>query len=164
MAYVTPSQVLAQFSAEEIAQRADRGIPRLVTAGMLAAAAAGQPLDDYTPEEQAATVGALDILQAKLGDTDGVIDGYLAGRYNLPLAATPRLLLVIACDLVRYALYDDQVTEVIEQRYKDAIRMLEQIAKGTITLGVGLEPSPEVDGVKYCAPPKVFNAGALEGY
>ena len=57
-----------------------------------------------------------------------------------------------------------RVTEVIEQRYKDAIRMLEQIAKGTITLGVGLEPSPEVDGVKYCAPAKVFNAGALEGY
>lgn len=136
MNYAAPINLIDQFGAEEIAQRADRGTPRLVTAEMLAVAAAGGGLVDYTPEEQAATLAALEVVNARLLDAESVINGYLATRYTVPLAAVPRLVTMIACDLARYALYDDIVPTTVADRNKNAIKQLEAIAKGLISLGV----------------------------
>ena len=75
------------------------------------------------------------ILPVILTDTDGLIDGYLSGLYSVPLTVPiPSLVEGIAADLVRYRLYDDQATEAVRDRYKDAIKMLEQIQKGIIVL------------------------------
>ncbi|BCB26472.1 hypothetical protein SKTS_13580 [Sulfurimicrobium lacus] len=136
MPYATATNLLEQFGAEEIAQRADRGTPRLVTAAMLKAAAAAGSLAGYTADEQAATAEALALVNAKLLDADSAINGYLATRYPVPLATVPRLVLVAACDLARYALYDDMATETITTRYKDAVKLLEAISKGLVNLGV----------------------------
>lgn len=85
-----------------------------------------------------ASTGAINtvVVAAKLADADAEIDGYLAGRYTLPLAAVPLALVRIACDVARYHLYDDRPTEQVSQRYKDAIRFLEMVAKGNVQLGV----------------------------
>jgi len=136
MSYVTATTLLNQFSADEIAQRADRGIPRLVSAEMLTTAAAGGDMSGYTADEQAAATAALALIDGKLMDADSVIDGYLLSRFTTPLASVPRLVVGIACDLTRYALYDDTATEQITQRYKDAIKMLEAIGSGKVGLGI----------------------------
>src|SRR3990167_8543307 len=124
MPYATATNLLDQFNAEEIAQRADRGMPRLVTAEMLKTAAAGGSMSGYTAPEQAATAAALALINAKLLDADSVINGHLATRYQVPLASVPRLVMTAACDLARYAIYDDVATEQITQRNKDAVKML----------------------------------------
>lgn len=166
MTYATATTLLNQFNADEIAQRADRSIPRLVSAEMLTIAAAGGDMSGFTVDEQAATATALALIEGKLLDADSVIDGYLLSRYTTPLASVPRLVVGIACDLARYALYDDIATEQITQRYKDAIKLLDSISRGTVNLGANdSQAQPhDLSGVKYTAPGRVFNATSLEGF
>ncbi|WP_343294105.1 gp436 family protein [Ferrimonas balearica] len=76
------------------------------------------------------------VLEGALSDASALIDGYLAGRYPLPLSSVPRVLVALCCDLARYALYDERASEQIEKRKTDALRFLEQLAKGAITLGL----------------------------
>lgn len=67
-----------------------------------------------------------------------LIDGYLRGRYNLPLDTRFPLLRIVAIDLSIYRLYSrrmrDDMPEVIEANYKNAIKILQDIQKGTISL------------------------------
>lgn len=67
-----------------------------------------------------------------------LIDGYLRGKYNLPLNTHFPLLRVIAIDICIYRLYSRRIytdmPETISENYKNAIRALEQLKKGVITL------------------------------
>ena len=67
-----------------------------------------------------------------------LIDGYLRGRYSLPLDAHFPLLRILAIDLSIYRLYSrrmrNEMPEVIETAYKNAISTLRDIQKGVITL------------------------------
>jgi phage gp36-like protein len=136
MPYVTPSGLITQFSAEEIAQRADRGIPRLVTAELLTKAAAGLDITDYSIDEQAAVTQALELIDSKLLDAESLVNGFLASRYAIPLATVPRLVVTTLCDVARYQLYDDLATDTIKDKYNDAIKLLQAIAAGKVNLGV----------------------------
>ncbi|SOD42326.1 gp436 family protein [Nitrosovibrio sp. Nv4] len=166
MTYATATNLLDQFGAEEIAQRADRGTPRLVTEDMLKTAATGGSLAAYTAAEQAATVVALALVNARLLDADSTINGYLATRYSVPLITVPRLVMVAACDLARYALYDDAATETVTDRNKNAIKQLEAIAKGMISLGVdtsGNRPAAN-DAAQISSTTPVFRRGDAGGF
>lgn len=146
MPYATAGQLLDRFDAEEIAQRADRGVPRLVTAALLRAAAAGTSLAAWTEEEQAAATAALALINQAVADADGTIDGYLSGRYAVPLASPPPNVGRIACDLVRYYLNDDQVTEAVEKRYTAAIAWLRDVSSGKASLGADLGAAAQPTG------------------
>lgn len=67
-----------------------------------------------------------------------VIDGYLRGRYSLPLNTRFPLLRVIAIDISIYRLYSrrmrNEMPEVIAENYKNAINLLKDIQKGLLTL------------------------------
>ena len=67
-----------------------------------------------------------------------LIDGYLRGRYNLPLNTHFPLLRVVAMDLSIYRLYSrrimTEIPEVVCDAYKNAIKILENLQKGIITL------------------------------
>ena len=67
-----------------------------------------------------------------------LIDGYLRGRYSLPLNTHFPLLRIIAIDLSVYRLYSrrmrNEMPEVIETAYKSAIATLRDIQKGVISL------------------------------
>ena len=67
-----------------------------------------------------------------------LIDGYLRGRYNLPLNTRFPLLRVLAIDISIYRLYSRRVhnglPEQIEDAYKNAISTLRDIQKGVVTL------------------------------
>ena len=64
--------------------------------------------------------------------------GYLRGRYTLPLDAHFPLLRILAIDLSIHRLYSrrmrDEMPEVIENNYKNAISTLKDIQKGVISL------------------------------
>lgn len=137
--YATPQALLDRFSAEEIAQRADRGTPRLVTAALLTTAVAGGDLSGYTAPEQAAVAAALTQIAWALSDADDAIDGWLAVRYAVPIVSPPHMLVRVACDMARYYLYDDQVTEVIQKRYDAAERLCRDLASGKLSLGSAVD-------------------------
>ena len=69
-----------------------------------------------------------------------VIDGYLRGRYSLPLENVPELIKTIAIDIAVYKLYERrlelEMPETMVNRYKNAVKTLEQIQKGIIKLGI----------------------------
>lgn len=71
---------------------------------------------------------------------DSIIDGYLRGRYTLPLSAVPEIIKTIAIDIAVYKLYERrlelEMPETMSARYKNAVKILEQIQKGLIKLGI----------------------------
>ncbi|WP_299733998.1 DUF1320 domain-containing protein [uncultured Endozoicomonas sp.] len=63
---------------------------------------------------------------------------YLGRRYVLPLATVPTSVRNLCVTIALYWLADDAagMTELAENRYKAAVKNLEQLAKGTISLGM----------------------------
>jgi phage gp36-like protein len=95
-----------------------------------------QEVINLTDRDRLGVVDATVASQALVATADE-IDGYLAGRYSLPLQPVPRVLIGVACDIARYRLCGAEVnvTEDIRSRYKDAVRFLEHVAAGRISLG-----------------------------
>ncbi len=71
---------------------------------------------------------------------DNVIDGYIRGRYSLPLTTVPDELKYLARDYVVYQLYSRRMlTEVpisVEQRFKNVNQILRDIRNRKYNLGV----------------------------
>jgi phage gp36-like protein len=142
--------MLNRFDATEIAQRVDRGVPRLVTSELLIDVAAGAGLGAYTDSEVARAQAALAVLHGALTDADDTINSYISARYTLPITPVPAVLARVACELARFYLYDDQVTDLIKDRHAANIKWLGEVSKGTVSLGA--------DAISGAQP--VSNAGA----
>lgn len=109
MAYATQADLVTRFGEDELIQLTDR---------------AGAGVPDAT------------IVGRALADAEAEMDGYLAARYALPMATVPGVLVRIACDIARYRLWEDRASDEVRRRYEDARRILESIAKGTVSLGL----------------------------
>lgn len=86
------------------------------------------------------------ILSVALADSASQIDGYLAGRYPLPLASVPQNLVRICCDLARYRLAsmsETAISEEVIERYRLTLKELEYIANGKVSLGIETQDSQE---------------------
>lgn len=138
MAYATQTHLEDAFGADEVLQIADRDRDGLPDAGFVDAA---------------------------LDRADSLIDGYLAGRYALPVSPVPPVLTAAACDLARYWLYDDAAPDRVRQAFEDAMVYLQAVAAGKVLLqlpaaAAGVSAgSPDWD-----APPRLFSAETLAGY
>lgn len=77
-----------------------------------------------------------------LNTADDEINGYLSRRYVLPLPEVPDLLKRQAVVIAFYWLgdRDNQVTDLLQDRYDRAITKLKEIASGKLDLGL---PTPE---------------------
>ncbi|MGS0496369.1 gp436 family protein [Pseudoalteromonas mariniglutinosa] len=87
-------------------------------------------------EDSPADVINTAVIEQAINDASDVINGYLAGRYELPLVTVPNLLEQFCCDIARYKLGTNDVPEHVETRYKDAIKFLMSVAKGELSIGV----------------------------
>jgi phage gp36-like protein len=117
-------------------------------------------LIQLTDRAGAADVIDTTVLGKAIGDAGDTINGYLAGRYSLPLAGTPPVLVRIACDLAHYYLYGvNVVPDVVQKRYDADIKFLTLLSKGEITLGLGSDGA-EVDAGNV---PEVASAGSVFG-
>lgn len=116
------------------------------------------------------TIGGTTIVTAvvdrALADAGAEIDGYLVGRYRLPLPVVPRTLVGFACDIARYRLYDDRATEQVTKRYDDAVKFLRLVADGRISLGPASDQSsaPSAGGAQISAAARVFDDDSLADY
>lgn len=116
MSYATLAQLTARFGERMLIQLTDRAdVP----------------------------TGAIDgdIVDEQLRNTDAVIDGYLAGKYRLPLADVPPMLADLAQVIAIYKLHPSQPDPKIEKDYDQALKTLLQISQGAVRLPLeGVEP------------------------
>lgn len=139
MAYATSQDMIDRFEEREIIQLTDRH-----------------------------DTGSIDstVLAKALADADAEIDGYLMGRYVLPLASVPIVLTRYACDIARYFLYDNHATEQVAKRYDDARKFLAAVGKGDLSLGLDAlqQKQPVSGGPKATDTDRVFTRDKLADY
>lgn len=140
MTYATVEKLILMFGREELVELTDRADP---PAGRV---------------DQAVAVQALQSASNK-------IDGYVGAKYPLPLAEIPALLVDLCCDIARFNLFDRKASEEVRDRYNDAIKTLEGIAKGLIKLQVptGAEPPVRDTQTIIQSEPRRFSRSSMEG-
>lgn len=119
-------------------------------------------LIELTDRENLGTVSD-EVVSAAVARTDAEIDGYLRGRYDLPLpAAAAAQVNGIACDVTRYRLFGARATEEVRARYKDAAAWLRDVAAGRVRLLIPTETSQAAaKSYAVAAPAEVFSAATL---
>jgi phage gp36-like protein len=127
-------------------------------------------LVQLTNEDPASTTVNSAPIQTALDDASAEIDGYLEGRFTLPLSDPPAVLSRLCADI---AMYRMQVLRPLHdladarRRYDDAIAMLAKVAAGELTLGLAAdnqEPpaAPSAEGTQ--GPTRVFSRNTLKGF
>lgn len=131
MPYATPADMVASFGNAEMTALSDIGEPRLDAVDV-------------------------DVLQRVLSDASALIDGYLAGRYRLPLHPVPAALRVHCSGVARYLLMTNAPDERAKADFKAAVSFLERVASGAIALLPPAETGQVAEGMG----PVVFNTGS----
>lgn len=117
-----------------------------------------------------ANIGEIDavVLANSLASAEQEINAYLDGRYTVPLVTVPLIVRDFTCDISRYRLCSAEVVETdeIRNRYKDAIKFFENVAKGVISLGLNSANLPQTPsaGVMVKSNDRVFSASTLSDY
>lgn len=122
-----------------------------------------QALIDLTDRDSLGGIDT-DVAARALVDSEAEMNGYLGVRYQLPITVQPERLRAVCCDLARYRLCGDRVTDEVRARYEDAVRWLRDIAAGKALLpGAAVPPAgaPAAQFVQAIPGRKVFGGGLL---
>lgn len=119
--------------------------------------------DEITQRESMLPAGAV---AAALVGADATINGYLSGRYTVPLNPVPADLPARAAALARYAILGEATTERARSDYEDVIGWLKDVAAGRVTLPQAQVAASTATGGKAATRtrPRIFGAEDLEGY
>jgi phage gp36-like protein len=90
-------------------------------------------------DDDATTVDATRY-EACRAEADAEVDGYIGARYALPLATNPIIIKRLSTDITVFRLFrrrfQSGVPPQVQSDYERACKLLADIAKGTVTLGV----------------------------
>jgi len=82
------------------------------------------------------------IVDGAIKESSALIDSLIGGRHSLPLPSTPPVLKSICVDLTIYNLHERRLSlddnPGMRKRYDNAMKLLNKIADGEISLGVPL--------------------------
>jgi phage gp36-like protein len=132
-------------------------------------------LVQLTNEDPTQTSINATVIDQALADASAEIDGYLDGRFALPLTDAPTVLNRLACDVAMYRLQSLRPIHDMadaRQRYEDAVQLLVRVARGEVTLGLtahNLEPAEGLDEIQIeqglgGAPIRIFSRRTLQSY
>lgn len=81
------------------------------------------------------------VVEAAMAQAEETVDGYLRGRYILPITPVPTLVKQYTIALARHWMYarrpeGSDLPDAVRATYKDAIKALETIRDGKLHLGV----------------------------
>jgi phage gp36-like protein len=117
--------------------------------------------------------GAIDeaVVTDAITYADQLIDGYLRGRYTLPLSTVPTFLRKLSIDLVIFYLYGRRPeiqNDNVEKKYTNTLKILEQIQAGKIALGDDTSgedlPGKGEYKTNKTEDDKIFSKEVLDGY
>lgn len=85
------------------------------------------------------------VLKRAIDDAESEANGYLrAAGFTAPFDEVPATLKVKVCDIARWYLYENGVTDIVEKRYKNAIAWLKDVMKNPSMLGFEVEGVDEI--------------------
>lgn len=114
------------------------------------------------------------IIQEAIEDADAEIDGYLNKRYPVPLKNPQKVINKLSKDIAIYNIFSrkgirkDSDEENYLIRYKNAIKFLENVAKGLIDIGVQVDEETgnvpqSMSGFRVQSSPRLFSRRTLRG-
>ena len=119
-------------------------------------------LIQLSDDENTGTVDTAAIDRA-IADADAEINGYCVERYTVPFDPVPDLIRKYCVDISIYNLLSRRqgADEDRLARYKNAIRFLEKVAKGIVSLGVNApaETSQDTVSVTTSKSDRIFSTG-----
>lgn len=98
-----------------------------------------------------------------------LVEGYLRGRYNLPLDPVPTVLRDAVVYMARHWLYQRRpegvLPDAVKDSRKDTIKLLESIRDGVVTLGMPTgQATPEPGEIRVRSRRQQFDDHLWEGY
>lgn len=109
------------------------------------------------------------VIEEGVRQAEELVDGYLRGRYVLPLDPVPTVLRDAVVYLARYWLYQRRpeggLPDVVKDGRKDTIKLLETIRDGVVTLGMPSgQAAPEPGEIKVRARRQQFGDDTWRRY
>ena len=109
-------------------------------------------------------------LNKAIEDATNEINGYCQARYPIPFNPVPGFVNKLSVDIALYNLfsrrgYDEQTQDKsIIDRYRAAIKALENIAKGIVSLGAAAPPAQAADVFEIRSDDRKFSRTKLGGF
>ncbi|MDA8326211.1 MAG: DUF1320 domain-containing protein [Nitrospiraceae bacterium] len=124
----------------------------------------GDSLIQLTDDEGLGAINQ-DRINEAIAEGDALIDGYCGAKYQVPFNPAPAVVRSLSVALAIHNLFARRVEEVPavhENRYKDAIQRLKEIASGAMTLGIQPQPAvvEEPAANSQSVDSRVFTTGA----
>lgn len=109
------------------------------------------------------------VIEDGVRQAEELVDGYLRGRYDLPLDPVPSVLRDAVVYLTRHWLYqrrpEGAIPEAVKDSRKDTLKLLESIRDGVVTLGMPTgQATPEPGKIRARARRQQFGDDLLERY
>ena len=109
------------------------------------------------------------VIEDGVRQAEELVDGYLRGRYNLPLDPVPTVLRDAVVYLARHWLYqrrpEGALPDSVKDSRKDTVKLLESIRDGVVTLGMPSgHAAPEPGEIRVRARPQQFGRDLWERY
>jgi len=124
-------------------------------------------LIELTDDENTGAVVEAVVARA-IADADATIDAYCQGRYSVPLSPVPEKIRQVSVDIAIYNLYSrrgDVIPEVRKDRNREAVRFLEKVADGKITLGAATPcPTNTENTVSIDGSDRIFTRDKMAGF
>lgn len=116
----------------------------------------GLTLVQLSNDDSAAELPNESVIEDGVRQAEELVDGYLRGRYVLPLDPVPTVLRDAVVYLARHWLYqrrpEGDLPDAVKDSRKDTIKLLESIRDGVVTLGMPSgEAAPEPGEIKVRA-------------
>ncbi|MDH4869816.1 DUF1320 domain-containing protein [Pseudomonas sp. BN515] len=126
-------------------------------------------LVQLSSDDPAAELPNESVIEDGVRQAEELVDGYLRGRYVLPLDPVPTVLRDAVVYLTRHWLYqrrpEGAIPDAVKDSRKDTIKLLESIRDGVVTLGMPSgQTAPEPGEIRVRARRQQFDDDLWRGY
>ncbi|MDH3998905.1 MAG: DUF1320 domain-containing protein [Desulfuromonadales bacterium] len=120
-----------------------------------------------TDDEDSGDIDAARVVAA-IERADQEIDAWCGSRFHVPFTSTPAIIGGISTDLAIYYLYgrtQEEIPQTRKDAYDNALRTLEQIADGKLSLGAAEAASSSASSANasFCGNTRRFTRDSLKG-
>lgn len=120
-----------------------------------------------TDDEGLGVVNA-DRVNAAIAAATDEINAYAQARYSVPFDPVPGVIRKICADIAVYNLFcrrgydEDTADKAVVDRYRAAVRFLENLARGLVQIGANA-PAPARAAAEIESRPRIFTRDKMEG-